>query len=194
MASQTPSARTAATAGWMPTPYRAVLLFMLLVAVVGGGGCAGYQFGPRALYRSDIRTVHVPVIRNDTFRHDLGVRLTEAVIREIESRTPYKVTGDPNADSVLTVRVLDVRKEVLTETSGDDPRALDAHVNIQAAWVDRSGAMLMQNRLLPDDAVALTFIKQARMVPEAGQSIESELQHAIDSLAQRIVSQMEMRW
>lgn len=166
----------------------------LLLAIAVLGGCAGYQFGPRALYRSDIRTIHVPVVRNDSFRHDLGVRLTEAVIREIENRTPYKVTGNPNADSVLTVRVLNEYKEVLTETGGDDPRALDAHVTIQAAWVDRSGAMLMQNRLLPSDELALTFASQARFVPEAGQSIETELQHAIDSLAQRIVSQMEMRW
>lgn len=166
----------------------------LLMATVLLGGCAGYQFGPRSLYRSDIRTVHVPIVRNDTFRHDLGVRLTEAVIREIESRTPYKVTGNPNADSVLTVRVLNEQKQVLTETAGDDPRALDAHVTIQAAWIDRSGSMLMQNRLLPSEELALTFTNQARLVPEAGQSIESELQHAIDSLAQRIVSQMEMRW
>jgi len=164
------------------------------MAIVGLGGCAGYQFGPRALFRSDIRTVHVPIARNDTYRHDLGVRLTEAVIREIESRTPYKVTGNPNADSVLTIRVLTENKQVLTETAGDDPRALDAYVSVQAAWVDRGGQMLMQNRLLPGEDLALTFASQTRLVPEAGQSIETALQQGIDGLAERIVSQMEIRW
>lgn len=194
MASQPPATQIAAADRFVIMPLLRTASAALLLVIVVISGCAGYQFGPRSLYRSDIRTVHVPIIRNDTFRHDVGVRLTEAVIREIESRTPYKVTGDPNADSVLTVRVLDEHKQVLTETAGDDPRALDAHLAIQAAWVDRSGGMLMQNRLLPGDALALTFTNQTRLVPEAGQSIESELQHAIDSLAQRIVAQMEMRW
>ncbi len=157
-------------------------------------GCVGYQVGPQALFRNDIRTIHVPIARNDTFRHDLGVRLTEAVIREIERRTPYKVTGNPNADSTLTMRFLTETKRVLTETSGDDPRALDAVVSMQAAWVDRGGQLLMQNQLLPNQDLAFTFSQSSRVVPEAGQSIESELQAAIDDLATRVVSQMEIRW
>ncbi len=76
-----------------------------------------------------IQTVHVPVVRNDTFRHDLGVRLSEALVREIELRTPYKVTGDPNADSTLTCRVVNEAKRVLTETDTDDPRAIDAAID-----------------------------------------------------------------
>ncbi|WP_068142661.1 LPS assembly lipoprotein LptE [Roseimaritima ulvae] len=167
---------------------------LCLVSVLSTVGCAGYQIGPHAMYRSDIRTVYVPVARNDTFRHDLGVRLTEAVNREIEQRTPYKVTGDPTADSTLTVRFLTETKRVLTETSGDDPRALDAVVSVQATWLDRSGQVLMQNQLLPDNSLAFTFSQSGRLVPEAGQSVETELQDAIDDLATRIVSNMEMRW
>src|SRR6056297_969788 len=177
----------ALAAWWRSWGVRATCWLTTGMASVGLGGCAGYQFGPRALVRSDIRTGHVPIARNDTYRHDLGVRLTEAVIREIESRTPYKVTGNPNADSVLTIRVLTENKQVLTETAGDDPRALDAYVSVQAAWVDRGGQMLMQNRLLPGEDLALTFASQTRLVPEAGQSIETALQRGIDGLAERIV-------
>lgn len=169
-------------------------LLSLVLAAVSIVGCTGYQVGPYAMYRSDVRTIHVPIARNDTFRHDLGVRLTEAVIREIERRTPYKVTGDPTADSTLTMRFLTETKRVLTETSGDDPRALDAVVSVQAAWIDRQGQVLMQNQLLPDNSLAFTFSQNGRLVPEAGQSIETELQDAIEDLASRIVSQMEIRW
>lgn len=166
--------------------------WLLLAAALPG--CVGYQFGPRALYRSDIRTVYVPVVRNETFRHDLGVRLTESIVREIEQSTPFKVTNNPNADSILTCHFVSETKRVLTETAGDDPRALDAVVSVQAAWVDRSGQMLMQNRILPTENMAYTFTQSSRLVPEAGQSVETALQEAIDDLASRIVSQMELRW
>jgi hypothetical protein len=169
----------------------AVLLVALLIAPMG---CAVYQYGSRSLFRDDVRTIYVPVSRNDTFRDDLGVRLTEAVIRQIEIRTPYKVTDDPNADSTLSLRFTGESKRVLTETINDDPRALDVIVLCQAAWVDRSGCPLMQNRMSVGGDLATEFIQSERLVPEAGQSTQSTLQAAIEDLADRIVSQMETRW
>lgn len=157
-------------------------------------GCATYRFGNATLFRQDVRTVYVPVIRNETFRQDLGVRLNEELIREIETRTPYKVTGDPNADSTLTCRFNTETKRVLTETSSDDPRALDAAVSVQAAWVSRGGEMLMQNMVVPDNNLAIAFSQDSRFVPEAGQSVDTATQEVIKQLAARIVSQMEMRW
>lgn len=157
-------------------------------------GCAGYQLGNQGLYRSDVRTVHVPVIRNDTFRHDLGVRMTEAVQKSIEMRTPFKVTGDPLADSTLTCRIVTDGKQVLTETDTDEPRALDVVVSVQATWVDRQGRVLMENRILPPNQLALYFQQGSRMVPEAGQTSATAFQQSIDYLADQIVNQMQVRW
>ena len=64
-------------------------------------GCAGYQLGQRSLYRPDIRTIHVPVVHSDSFRRHLGERLTEAIVKEIELKTTYKVVDAGSADSVL---------------------------------------------------------------------------------------------
>lgn len=157
-------------------------------------GCAGYQFGSRSMFRPDIRTVYVPMVRNESFRHDLGPRLTEAIVRKIQDRTPYRVTSDPNADSVLTCRIGSDDKQVLTETATDELRALDIVVSVDASWVGRRGEVLMENRILPAGELAIVFSQESRVVTEAGQSIESELQIAIEDLAERIVSQMEARW
>lgn len=157
-------------------------------------GCTAYRFGAASLYHPGIRTIHVPVVRNETFRHDLGVRLTEALVREIEMRTPYKVTGDPWADSVLQIRVVSEGKLVLTETADDDPRALDAAILVEALWTDRQGESLMSNRLQPTGIPSVQFGQDSRFVPEAGQSIGSATQAVIEELAQRIVSEMEVRW
>ena len=146
------------------------------------------------MFRPGIRTVHVPIIRNETFRHDLGLRLTEAIVKAIERRSPYKVVGTPNADSILTCSITNETKRVLTETENDDPRALDTAISVRATWTDRRGQLLMQNSLTPVGDGLITFGQDARFVPEAGQSIDTANQTAIERLAERIVSQMEMRW
>lgn len=174
--------------------FRSKLSLALAGLLLISGGCAGYQLGNQSLYRDDVRTVYVPVIRNDSFRDDLGVRLTEAVQKAIEQRTPFKVTGNPSADSVLTCRVIADSKQVLTETNTDEPRALDNAISVQASWVNRQGSVLMENRILPAGQLAFFFRQSSRMVPEAGQTSATAFQDAIDDLANQIVNQMQIRW
>ena len=81
----------------MGRPYLAALLLLIATA-----GCAGYQVGNRTLFNTDMRTVHIPMFQSDSLRPDLAEWLTEAVIKEVEMRTPYKVVSNPLADSVLT--------------------------------------------------------------------------------------------
>ncbi len=168
--------------------------FMVSLCCVLLTGCAAYQFGVRSLHRQDIRTVHVPIVRSSSLRPDLGVRLTEALQKEIERRTQYKVTDDPLADSVLTCRVTSDTKRVLTETRTDEPRALDEAIAIQVSWMDRFGTVLLENQVLPPGELALAFLESERFVPEAGQSISTAQQRAFEQLASHIVDQMEYRW
>jgi len=178
---------------------RPLLLSLCLGSLLLGtmsilSGCATYQFGNASLFRPDVRTVYLPGVQNETFRHDLGVRLTEALVKEIELRTPYNVVESPTADSTLQCRIVNQTKSVLTETDTDDPRALDASILVRATWLGRNGELLMQNRILPPGEFEVIFGQDARFVPEAGQSIDTATQEAIEDLARRIVSQMEVRW
>ena len=75
------------------TPHSAFHAAAIGLALIVLPGCAGYQIGNRSLYRPDIRTVHVPVVQSESFRRYLGERLTEAIVKEVELRTPYKVVG-----------------------------------------------------------------------------------------------------
>lgn len=157
-------------------------------------GCASYQFGSAALYPAGIRTVHIPVVRNETFRHDLGPQLTEALVAEVERRTPYKVVSNPYADSVLNCEIVSQSKAVLTESSSDDPRALDSTITVVTSWTSRGGQRLMQNSMASVDSDVIGFSQSTRFVPEAGQSIDTANQEAVELLARRIISQMESRW
>src|SRR5918995_1554743 len=93
---------------------RRIAKLQLALCLLGLGGCMGYQVGAGSLYAPDVTTVYVPMIDSDSYRRDLGERLTEAVIKEIELKTPYKVVSTPDADSVLAARLItDIRRTVI---------------------------------------------------------------------------------
>ncbi len=157
-------------------------------------GCAGYRWGTSSLFRQDIRTIHVPIVRCDSFRADLGVRLTEAIQKKIEDRTPYKLANLPNADSILACRLHYDTKKVITETATDEPRDLRLTMAAEVNWTDRIGNVLMQNRFLPPGETAFYFSEKADLVPEGGQSLATSQQRVIERMADHIVDQMEARW
>jgi len=165
-----------------------------LVPIAFFSGCAGYQIGNRPLYRPDIRTVHVPVVQSDSFRRYLGERLTEAIVKEIELRTPYKVVDEASADSVLTVRLVSDSKRVLANNRFSEPRDIETDFFIQTNWIDRRGDLIMTQDNLPASPLLVNIGQQANFVPEGGQSLVTGQQEAIQKLAQQIVGQMEIAW
>jgi hypothetical protein len=157
-------------------------------------GCASYQIGTKALYRNNVRTIHVPIIKSDSFRPELGVQLTEAVQKEIERRTSYKLANAETADSTLTCRLTTDTKRVVSEATTDEPRLLQSIITVELSWLDRSRQPLIETRFLPPGEVTFYFAERVDFVPEAGQSISTANQRAIERLANHIVDQMEMRW
>ena len=175
-------------------PCSAFNLAFLVIAITFVPGCAGYQIGRRSLYRPDVRTVHVPMIQSDSYRRYLGERLTEAIVKEIELRTPYKVVGSDSADSVLSVRLVSNAKRVLANNRFSEPRDIETDFFVQASWVDRRGDLIMSQDNLPAAPLLVNLGQQANFVPEGGQSLVTAQQEAIQKLAQQIVGQMEMAW
>ena len=165
------------------------------VAVVAlATGCASYQIGTRSLYRPDIHTVYVPMIESDSFRRNLGERLTEAIAKEIELKTPYKVVHRPDADSVLSARITSETKRVVSEQINDIPRNIETDLTVHVNWNDRRGEYLLQDGRFNFSPGSFSSDQTADFTPEAGQSVATAHQEAIQRLAEQIVSQMESRW
>lgn len=171
------------------SPFIRTLPFVLLLFF---GGCAAYQIGNASLYPTEVHTVYVPMFESVSFRRDLGERLTEAVMKEIEKKTPYKVVGDPNADSILSGRISQESKRVTIAARTGDPRELQTQISVEVKWLDNRGKML---RNCPDIPLppALTQAN-GTIVPEAGQSLAVAQQEAINRLAEQIVGLMEKQW
>jgi Lipopolysaccharide-assembly len=171
-----------------------VRMLLIAVALATVLGCAGYKIGTRSLYRADIRTIHVPIIKSESFRPELGVMLTETVQKEIERRTSFKLANIETADSVMTCTLTADTKRVVSETNLDEPRLLQSIMTVEVAWVDRRGMPLIETRFLPPGETTFYFSENVDFVPEAGQSISTANQRLVERLANHIVDQMEARW
>lgn len=162
------------------------------VVALLGAGCQDVDptvgYSSQSLYRSDIRTVRVPIFQSRDFRRDLEFRLTEAIIKQIESATPYKVVDDRSrADTELTGEVHQVSQSVLAnEYNTDLPQELHLVMSVSLAWKDlRSGELLVRRD---------RFQQSAEYLPLAGESFQQGSQIAIDRIAATIVEQLEADW
>jgi hypothetical protein len=163
-------------------------------ALLVAGGCAAYRFGAASLYPPDIRTVYVPVFESNSFRRNLSELLTEAVCKEIEKTTPYKVVGTPDADSVLNVKLMTDTKRVVIEDPFDQPREVEVNLSVEVRWVNRRGDLLNEAMPTPAPQDLATLSAPGNLVAEYGQSVSTAQLQAIQRLAVQIVSMMEMPW
>jgi hypothetical protein len=162
------------------TAQRLVLPLLLAVA-----GCAQYQFGVGSLYPASVRTVGVQMFDSLSYRRHLGERLTEAVVKEIERRTPYKVVDADRADALLTGIIIRDEKDVIVENLFDEPREGRITLGVRVTWAGRQ-------MTLPMSPVSSEVNAEGLFVPEVGHSIATAQQQAIERLAEEIVNLMEI--
>ena len=132
-------------------------------------GCAGYQIGNATLFPPDISTVYVPMVESHSFRPDLGEALTEAICKQIEKETPYKVVGSPNADSILTAKIVTETKRVIDRNKFDEPRDNEVNYQVQVTWINRKGDQIY-NGAVPLPPEFTTIGQSSAYIPEYGQS------------------------
>jgi len=164
----------------------------MLLALLSG--CVGYQIGNQSLYPRHIETVYVPMFESASFRRNQGERLTEAVCKEIELKTDYKVVHTPDADSVLSGRIVGDTKHVVVGSRSGESRESEVGLQVDVSWVDRRGNALRDPAQIAVPPEVVGISSSASLVPEAGHSIATAQQQAIHRLAEQIVALMEAPW
>lgn len=171
--------------------FRRTLNSILVFSIVAIAGC-GYTLGTQTLH--DVRTVHVPVFKSESFRRNLDYLLTEAVQREIRTRTPYRLEDADIADTILKGKIVEIRKSVLSETRYDDPRELQLMVGAEVTWVDRRSGQILHQQTFPIGPELTQQASNVSFAPEVGHSLATAQQEAATRLAARIVDLMEAPW
>ena len=171
--------------------FRKNLNWMLVFSVVTIAGC-GYTLGTQTLH--DVRTVHVPVFQSESHRRNLDYLLTEAVQREIRTRTSYRLEDAETADTILKGRIVEIRKSVLSENSYDDPRELQLMLGTEVTWIDRRSGQILHQQTFSVSPQLSQQASNVSFAPEVGHSLATAQQEAAQRLASRIVDVLEAPW
>jgi hypothetical protein len=159
---------------------RRVSLCAMTFAFLALNSC-GYSSKP--LYNSAYRTIAVPIFANKTFRREWEFRLTEALDKAIESRTPYKIVSQDKADTVLSGEIVTISQDVLSNRYGTVlPRESQLTMAVNFIWKDRSGRVLVERS---------NFNRSATEIPQIGERVVDAEQLAVERLASAIVDQLQ---
>lgn len=170
---------------------RHLLVLLTLLSLTAASGC-GYMLGTPTY--QGVRTVHVPVFKNTSFRRNVDYLLTEAVQKEIRTRGGYRLDDAETADTILRGRIIEIRKNPLSETRFDDPREVQLMVGAEVTWVDRRSGQILQQRTFPLGSTLSQSVSNVSFAPEVGQSLATAQQEAASRLAAQIADMMEVPW
>lgn len=173
---------------WKQPAARATILGGLLLLTAG----CGYSLGSPQV--GNVRTVHVPIFQSESFRRNMDYLLTEAVQREIKTRTAYRLADASEADTILQGRIVEMRKVPLSETRYDDPRELQLLLGAEVTWIDRRTGGILQQRTFPLSSALTPQASQVTFAPEVGHSMVTAQHDAAKRLAAQIVDLMEAPW
>lgn len=164
-------------------PLREICFFALVGLLTG----CGYRSGD--LYDESLGSVAVPIFENRTFYRDVEFKLTEALTKQIEQRTPYKVAREAGADTLLTGTVTRVDKKLLSRQFDTGlPQEVQVLVIASFEWKDlRTGRIIRKRSRIEGTG---------EFVPTqpVGEPFEVARHAAIDELAREIVSAMRKDW
>jgi len=162
----------------------ALSLVAVLLALLGVAGC-GYS--SKSLYPTSVQTISVPIFENKTFRRDTEMRLTEAVCKAIESRTPYRLAARESADTILIGEIDSIEEEVLIRTSGINiPEETKITFKVNFVWKDlRSGKILARKKGLTASATH---------IPAIGERTADASQATVERMAWAVVDEMAVDW
>ena len=203
------------------SPARFAPLLLAVPALCALAGC-GYRFGHHA--DPTIRTVAVPTFTSVADRTGIELQLTEAVQKEIQSRTPFLLAHESTADTILRGKLVGVRKRPQSTTITDDPREVEFAYSLEVAWEDRRlGAVPPPFAQAPPGSVldpllglppagpggvpgalgagtvpiapdVLPALGTGNQAVEIGQSRATAEHAALRSLARQVVDLMELPW
>jgi len=146
-------------------------------------------YSSASLYAPQFKSVAVPIIQNNSMAREMEFKLTDALIKEIESRTPYQILGEQYADTLLTGTIQSVILRTISQspTTGLDNEVMIT-VTMDFEWLNlHSGGRIMGRR---------NFSSSALFVPSrpSSEPIEMGQFAVVNQLSQDIVDQMQASW
>jgi hypothetical protein len=122
--------------------------FAAVIFLVAAVGCGYRTVGHAVQLPQDLHTVAVPAFINETQTFKIEQLLTQAVVREMDTRTHYHIISheDPDADATLMGTVLAATSTPLTyDSQTGRVSTVLVTVNVSVSLKDKNGKVLYQN-------------------------------------------------
>ncbi len=168
---------------------------LLVVSLICAGALAACAADPTkgyaalSTYAPEHTTVAVPIIENDTFQRGIEFDLTDALIKEIQRNTPYRIEDQARADTVLTARIIHAELDQLSRSRvthlGEE---MVLTITLDFTWRDRrTNRTLLERR---------SFTGHGLFLPShpSHEPLEIGRFTAAQNLARDIVNEMRSDW
>ncbi len=155
----------------------------LLVCAVALTSSCWWGYAPERLFAEDVRTVYVEFFDNATFRRELEVDLTRAVVAQLKLRTPLAFAPREDADSVLSGELLEFTERTKVKTETDRVLKTQVTAKVRFRWTDRRTGT---------DLVAQQTVSESVRIVEALEGSVSDL--VLREVAESVVEAMEEPW
>lgn len=150
--------------------FLAVLSAPILVCCAFVSGCGYHTVNSAVHLPSNVRTLAVPAFKNNTQSYHTQAVFTEAVIKEFNSRTSYRVISgdDPDADATLrgTITAFAITPLTYDNTTGQTSTFL-VTISAKLELVDKNQKVLWQN-------ASYTFREQYEQVQDLASFIQED--------------------
>jgi hypothetical protein len=171
-----------------PVAKRALVTVCALLALIGLGGCQSLGYSNESLFPQDIQTISLKMFDNRTFWRNIEYDLTDALAKQIESKTPYKIISDQDlSDTTMTGQITKVFQNVLmTDRDTGDDLQMELTVQALVTWKNlKTGDLLCDN---------LEVVASGSYSTPLGQNQGYASKLTANKLASKIVELMENKW
>lgn len=164
-------------------------LLLGLVAVVALAPLSGCGYSSAGLYPTEVQTIALPLFDNQSFERGIEADFGEALVKEVVTRTPYRVVDGSAAQSTLsgTIRRAARRRVSLTDLGGV-PEEVEYGITIDFVWADAAG------RTVYASATGLEQVGSHVPAPGLAEPESVAIQNAIERLAEDVVDLMRSDW
>jgi hypothetical protein len=160
-----------------------------ILAALAGGGC-GYTASP-ALLPAHLKTIAIPVFRNETTEYNLEQAITQAVIDRFVADNHLRIVGERDANAVLRGSITQYKNAIFGFSAGETAEEYRVTIAVSVILKDQ-----VKNRELWSEESLIKYSNYF-VVDVPGQPARTELdgrQEAIAKIAEEILARTIEGW
>lgn len=146
---------------------------------------AGCGYSAHRLAMPEAKTISVPIFDNLTFRRGHEFALTEAVVKQIQARTPYRVVERDEADLVLDGVIEDYRLPAVISGRSDVLIQSTVSIRLRISVTDRRTGKIVRTA---------SGTEHADLVGQRGEGEGTASVEVYEKLARWVVTRLEPSW